>query len=64
MRRRYYVIEWDNGHSCGVLPEEFLNRRKAEQYARSWKREMVEADEDRKAAREAYQWEVVTKECE
>ncbi|HXA24410.1 MAG TPA: hypothetical protein VNW90_19155 [Acetobacteraceae bacterium] len=56
-----WKINWDNGHDCGQLPGEYRTKRMAEQAARAWKRSMVALEctiEDRRVARESYQWEL------
>jgi hypothetical protein len=57
-----YKVYWDNGHACDTFPYEFTSKRKAETWAREWKREMVALEptkRERTEARAAYQWEVI-----
>ena len=57
-----YKILWSNPHASDVFPDVFTNKRKAEQWAREWKREMVAIEPSRSArrgAREQYAWEVI-----
>lgn len=62
-----YKVLWSSDHSCDAFPYTFTNKRKAEQWARDWKREMVALEPSRSARRDAraeYQWEVIEKEPE
>ena len=54
-----FKVYWDNGHACGTFADEFFEHRDAEHFGREWKREMVALDDNWKAAREAYSWEVI-----
>lgn len=62
MIMRVYVVCWSNGHACDTFwHSATTNRRKAEQWAREWKHDMVRLEEcpqDRKRARAAYSWEI------
>lgn len=62
-----YRVRWDNGHDCGDLPGTYRSYKLAEQAGKEWKRDMVSGEpteKERRAAREAYQWEVVEDEVE
>lgn len=57
-----YKILWSNAHASDVFPDRFTNKRKAERFARDWKREMVAIEITRSARRDArdeYEWEVI-----
>ena len=54
-----YKVLWSNAHASDVFPTIFTNKRKAEQWAREWKREMVALDPNPRDAREEYGWEVI-----
>lgn len=56
-----YQVRWDNGNASGELPETYRSYKLAELAGKAWKRDMVSiepTEKERRAAREAYQWEV------
>jgi hypothetical protein len=62
MSNKRYRILWSNAHASDTFPHVFTNKRKAEQWARNWKREMVAFEPTPSAradARYEYEWEVI-----
>lgn len=59
-----YKIVWSHNHASGVLPLTFPTRDEAEEAAREWLQDMVNADDDPEDAAQDYDWEVIPHELD